>query len=407
MLPTVTVVGRAIHAPWNEGTRVIARNTSLALWSAGYDTRTISLSEAAYVQQDNAEGAPVQHIASRVPHACVRDYWHLRDLARAIEASCPHAAPCVLHLIGAPWALGPLVHRPQRRIVAHITLSKQAYNPATERVRAVAAWRLFDRWIAAYACTSEQIRTDLTRRGVNREKLHVVPPPVDVQRFCRTERANARSALGWDPGAFVVLYVGTVSPLRFPASLVMKAVSLATAHIPHAVVEIFAPVATHGYNVAWAEENVGQAARGATCPVHVHLQDLADGHKAALYNAADVVLLPFNAPVAVEPPLTLLEAMACEATVAVAPYANRSHVVEDGMTGTTFTSVDELAARLTHLYGVGPEGRAALGAAARARVVQHYSFGAASRAIEGLWRAIGLCETAGPMAPTSAVSKAS
>jgi glycosyltransferase involved in cell wall biosynthesis len=312
-----------------------------------------------------------------------------------------------VHLIGAPWALGPLVHRPQRRIVAHITLSRQAYNPATERVRAAAGWRLFDRWIAAYACTSEQIRTDLTRRGVNREKLHVVPPPVDVQRFCRTDRASARRALGWDPAAFVVLYVGTVSPLRFPAGLVMKAVSLAVACIPHAVVEIFAPVATHGYNVAWAEENVGQATQGAPCPVHLHLQDLTDDHKAALYNAADVVLLPFSAPVAVEPPLTLLEAMACEASVALAPHANRSHIVEDGTTGTTFTSADELAASLTQLYSWRPEGRAALGAAARSRVVRHYSFGAASRATEGLWTAIGLRETAGAMAPTSAVSKAS
>jgi glycosyltransferase involved in cell wall biosynthesis len=399
MPPTVTVVGRAIHAPWNEGTRVIARNTSLALQSAGYDTRTISLSDAAYVQQDDADRALVRHIASRVWHAGARDYWHLRDLVRAIDASCPRAAPSVVHLIGAPWALGPLVQRPQRRIVAHITLSRQAYNPATERVRAVAGWRLFDRWIAAYACTSEQIRTDLTRRGVNREKLHVVPPPVDVQRFCRTDRASARRALGWDPAAFVVLYVGTVSPLRFPAGLVMKAVSLAAACIPHAVVEIFAPVATHGYNVAWAEENVGQAAQGATCPVHLHLQDLTDDHKAVLHNAADVVLLPFSAPVAVEPPLTLLEAMACEATVALAPHANRSHVVEDGTTGITFSSADELAARLTQLYGVGPEGRAALGAAARACVVRRYSFGAASRAIEGLWTAIGLRETAGAMAP--------
>ncbi len=228
------------------------------------------------------------------------------------------------------------------------------------------------------------------RRGYDPRKLHVVPPPIDLQLFHDAGCSDARQRLGWDPAAFVVLYIGTVSPLRFPAPDVLKALHRAAPDIPGLALKVCAPVATHDYNIAWADDNVRRAAQGATIPVSVTLEDLTEERKVLLYSAADVVLLPFTAPVAVEPPLTLLEAMACQAAVAVAPAANRSNIVSTDVNGMLYDSSLELATCLKRLFDMGPSGRRALGRAARATIDHRYSLEATARAIEALWLAIGL-----------------
>jgi glycosyltransferase involved in cell wall biosynthesis len=61
--------------------------------------------------------------------------------------------------------------------------------------------------------------------------------------------------------------------------------------------------------------------------------DLSDETKVDWLRAADAVVLPFAAAETVEPPLTLLEALACGARVVVTPAANRSGIIRDGRNG--------------------------------------------------------------------------
>lgn len=383
-----------MHAPWNEGTRVIARNIGASVGGAGHETRTISLSNLAALEVEDETANLIQHISSHISSrpslAAISDYRYLMRVARSIRAMEISSAPCVYHLVNLPLALAPFIRKPRQRVVAHVTFSRQVYSPPVERMRATMGWRIFGRWVDAYACTSEQIRRDLVRQGYNPRKLHVVPPPIDLRLFHNKGRQDARRQLGWDPAAFVILYIGTVSPLRFPAPSVLKALRLAAPDIPGLALKVFAPVATHDYNIAWADDNVRRAAQGSTFPVSVNLKDLTEERKTLLYSAADVTLLPFTAPVAVEPPLTLLEAMACQSAVAVAPYANRSRVVDDGVNGVLYDSDLELATCLKRLFNLGPLGREALGQSARATIARGYSFEVTARAIEAMWLAIGL-----------------
>ena len=393
--PRVTVVARGVHPPWNEGTRVIARTIARALEGANYDTNTISLSESLYSQYDGAGSMPIQHISSRFSYGITPDYVYLSKLALAVNLLNPAGGPSAIHLVGAPLALGPLIHGPQRKIVSHVTLSSQVYLSLAERMRAHLGWRLFDPWIDAYACTSEQICRDLLQRGYDRRKVHVISPPIDVECFKPVPRREARAMIGLDPDAFIVAYVGTISPRRFPAGDVIQALNMVAPGVPNLLLEIFAPVATHKRNKRWAEENVRQQAAKADFTVNTHLQDLNESEKALIYSAVDVVLLPFTAAVAVEPPLTLLEAMACEASVLVAPYANRSDVVKDGINGVLFNSVEKLAERLKDLHTMSAEGRARLGREARATIARDYTFTSASESIGKLWESIGLYNSEG------------
>ena len=238
---------------------------------------------------------------------------------------------------------------------------------------------------SAYASQCHPI---LAARGQSRRKLHVVPPPVDIELFRPGDRAAARRQLGWDEDAFVVAYVGTVSPLRFPASTVLSALSLAAPDIPGISLQVFAPLATHQYNVGWASGHLAAEASLSTVPVTTNVRDLSDDEKALVYVAADALLLPFSAPVAVEPPLTLLEGMACGAIPLVAPFANRSSIVRQGVNGFEWDSAESLANTLVVLTRCTPAERTAISEHARHLAATGYSIATAGAALRDLWTAI-------------------
>jgi glycosyltransferase involved in cell wall biosynthesis len=100
--------------------------------------------------------------------------------------------------------------------------------------------------------------------------------------------------------------------------------------------------------------------------------------------AADLIILPFAAPEAVEPPLTLLEAMACEAAVLVSPAANLSGLVRNWETGFTFESADQFADYLVAVTG-SPERAATLRTRARQCVEAEHSLEALGGAINQVW----------------------
>jgi glycosyltransferase involved in cell wall biosynthesis len=384
----VLVVGRAIHPPWNEGARVIARSVA-ELAAERRPVRIVSLTQPSFLElaaSSGLEGA--RHVPARAD-GVVGDYRALPAVLSAVRATLREQPVAVAHVIGLPLAVAPVLRRAGVRVIAHATLGGHVYQGRVDRLRDRAA-RLFDPWVDAYACASETVRESLLASGHAARTLHVLGPPVDETVFAPVDRGEARRALDVPQDAFLVAYIGTVSPLRFPGELVAAALVRARSQIASLRLEAFAPVGTHGYNVEWARDNVGLAAERAGAPMRVRLEDLADDRKALVYAAADVVLLPFAAPVAVEPPLTLLEALACGATVLVAPNANRSGLVEHGRTGMTYDGGEALAERLVELDALGPAGRAALGAAGRELVVGTFGHAAALAALERLWTAVGV-----------------
>jgi len=90
-VPSSIVIGRGLHAPWNEGTRVIARNIGAAVRDAGHESQTISLSNSATFKTGDETPNLVYHIPSRISSraslAAISDYYYLLRTARAIGST--------------------------------------------------------------------------------------------------------------------------------------------------------------------------------------------------------------------------------------------------------------------------------------------------------------------------------
>ena len=184
---SVTIVGRALHDPWNEGTRVIGRNLALAARERGHDVRLVSLTAHGYGEGPDSSGLPTYHVRTRATSPLQADYGHLRALAGAVR----HAGGrrrSHLHFVGAPLALAPLVRDVAETTVAHVVLNARdtSLGPV-DRVRAALGFRLFDRWVDSYAATSDAVLAALQRDGWNASKLRTLPPPIDTARFRRAD----------------------------------------------------------------------------------------------------------------------------------------------------------------------------------------------------------------------------
>jgi glycosyltransferase involved in cell wall biosynthesis len=380
------VLGRAIHPPWNEGTRVIAGDVA-HLAAGRRDVRTLSLTEPDFMDEVD-ERIDVEHLPAP-GGGRLSEYSGLPRMASRARFAAATGDFGVAHLVGVPLVLAPLLRRMGVKVVVHVTLSRHAYQSRVDRFRALAAARAYGRYVDAWACAADPIRDDLLQAGYPAERLFVVPPGIDLDLFRAVDRGAARRSLGLAEDPFTVLYMGTVSPLRFPAPQIAAALADAAADVPGLSLAVVAPVRSHGYNVPWMDENVRRGLSGAGVEAVIELRDVDHADKPAVYCAADAVLVPFAAPVAVEPPLTLLEAMACEATVIAAPHANRSRVIDHGRNGLVFEDAQGLADAVRHAASLGRAG-AGLGMSARTTVSNRFSAAATLAALDNLWEALGV-----------------
>ena len=377
----ILIVGRGLHAPWNEGTRVIGRNVIDIARSTGRDVRTISLTLPAYATSESG----VEHVGAVGEYGAASDYRGLVPIARRVRAVTRSGRFGVAHLVGLPFALAPLLKRAGLPVVAHVALTSHADHGIVERTRAFIGGRAFLWAIDAFACAADPVRDELARQGYPQSKLRVTLPPVDTDVYRPRDRVESRAALGIDPDAFVVGYVGQVSPKRLPIDELLPAL----ASVPGLVLEAFAPSTTHGRNPGRVDA-VAAACERAAVSAKVRLKDLTDEQKSQVSSAADVMLFPFTAAVAIEPPLTLVEAMASGAIVVAAPFANQSGLVRDGENGIAVLSNGELGAVLARIRGFSPAQRAALGDAARETAISRFSVASATAEMERLWRDLGV-----------------
>jgi glycosyltransferase involved in cell wall biosynthesis len=217
------------------------------------------------------------------------------------------------------------------------------------RTRAVvAAERLAARCSTTLVAVGPQVRDDLLAVRIGRPHQYaVVPPGIGLEPL--PDRGEARAALGIDPDADVVLYVGRLTRIKRPDRLLEVARRLRDAR-PSAVV------------VVAGDGELAAQARAEAAPLGDAVRFLGwRDDLETLYAAADVVLLTSDNE---GTPVSLIEAAHAGRPVVATDVGSTRHVVDDGHTGVLCPpEADALADAVLDLFD-DPQRYAAMSAAA-------------------------------------------
>jgi glycosyltransferase involved in cell wall biosynthesis len=193
---------------------------------------------------------------------------------------------------------------------------------------------------------TERVRRDLEEvHGVSHQVVDVIPPPIDLQPFTRSNGGDLRRRLGLEPGERLLLFVGHA----FERKGLTDAIEILAGLTPD----------THLVVVGNGERGPFlRAAEGAGIADRVHFLGGTDQpHR--FFHESDVFLLPTR-----HDPwgITLIEAMAAGVPVVSTEIAGAAHVVRQAGAGLIFPAGSTAAMR-DAVAGLlaDPEARRAMG----------------------------------------------
>jgi glycosyltransferase involved in cell wall biosynthesis len=188
----------------------------------------------------------------------------------------------------------------------------------------------------------------LEELGVSKEKIRVVYPPIDTELYQPLRKEWARIKLGLPTRARIIMYIGGLKRTRFPEEEMLKVIKKLVKEIPEVMLLVFTPKDSENIKrVPKILRKIKQAHLMQT--IKIRAKDLTDTEKTLVYSAADVFLFPcFVTRTAIQPPLTVLEAMASGAVVVAPKIPLLSEIIIDNNNGFLFSNsdYDNLADRL-------------------------------------------------------------
>lgn len=228
--------------------------------------------------------------------------------------------------------------------------------------------------------------------GVNKEKIRVVYPPIDTELYKPLRKEWARSKLGLSKKAKTIVYIGSLKRIRFPEDMVLEVMKKIVKEIPDVTLLVF--TSRDSENIKRAAETFRKTKLANLAQtIKIYAKDLTDIEKTTIYNAADVFLFPcFVTKTAIEPPLTVLEAMASGAAVVVPKVSSLSEIITDNRNGFLFVTkdYDALADKLVNIL-VEPKLRIEVSQNARQTIDEKVSLLIAGATLVELHRSVLSC----------------
>ncbi len=182
--------------------------------------------------------------------------------------------------------------------------------------------------------SSRSLATHLEKNcGINKQKVQTFYPPIDTESYKPVSRSQSRRRLGLKSSAKLLLYLGNLRKYRFPEETLLNLMKKLVRRDPKIKLLVFSP--ENRENIRRKMEILPKvSAFNLRQNVRIHIRDLSETEKNTIYSASDIFIFPpLRSGEAVEPPITVLEAMACGLPVVSSDVASIREIITDEFDG--------------------------------------------------------------------------
>ena len=207
-------------------------------------------------------------------------------------------------------------------------------------------------------------------------------PPINTDLFRPNDKVAARKYFGLPEDKFILLYIGNLREVRFSPDFLKDTAFLKE---PENLLLVFA----NYLDDYWQNNNALRSSN-----IMLKKEILSEDQKAMLYNAVDAFILPFSRTLTsykhvfvIDPPITMLEAMACGTPVIVPEVFSIPNIIKDTYNG-YITPLGDFKRVNDTLYHLSAKGGEEVGMNARKTILNDFSCKTIALQMEQMYRGI-------------------
>ncbi len=281
----------------------------------------------------------------------------------------------ILHLTNTDYVVFPLLcklFKKTRKLKLIYTISMPYFERITlidhvlSHLKRLAYSRLFD----GLCVTSPLLYELLIKQHLDKEKIFLVPPPINCELFKPQLQPRARAierSMNMDA---VILYFGDLHPLRFPARKILEAIELLKKENLNVILKVVSRYGSDHIKINKMAQEMNLMDN-----IICYTKSLRNEEKIELYSTADVVLFPFKGFMGIDPPATLLEALSCGKIVLASKIQSMPYIIKNRVNGILIDNLtpEKLAKELK--FALTSEKAKKIGEKARQTVLHNFSKG--------------------------------
>jgi len=168
---------------------------------------------------------------------------------------------------------------------------------------------------------------------IHKMGIQTIYPPVDTEVYKPIDKNQSRRRLALKRPVKLLLYVGNLRENRFPEDIILRLMKKLAKRDPKIKLLIFSP--QNHENMKRRIEILAKAsAFNLRQNIKINVRNLSEIEKSMVYSASDLFIFPpLKSGEAVEPPITVLEAMSCGLPVVSSDVTSITEVITDEIDG--------------------------------------------------------------------------